>query len=100
MTNKEAIIYAKGMLECGGNVKRQDFLETAIDALEKIERIIDGIEDLYDTLNDAYTLNDYLLDKVIRWKLMTECENIAESFSLKVMQNLSWLLGVIDWSEE
>ena len=73
--------------------------EMAVDALEKMKELEKGLEDLEDTLNDAYTLNDFCLNKVIHNQPMNECECIAESFSLKVMQNLSWLLGVIKRSD-
>ena len=69
--------------------------EAAIDALEKMKELEKGLEDLEDTLNDAYTLNNFCLNKIILNQPMSECECIAESFSLKVMQNLSWLLDVI-----
>ena len=74
--------------------------EMAVDALEKMKELEKGLEDLEDTLNDAYTLNDFCLNKVILNQPMSECESMAESFSLKVMQNLSWLLGVIKGSDE
>ena len=74
--------------------------EMAVDALKKMKELEKGLEDLKDTLNDAYTLNEFCLNKVIRNQPMSECECIAESFSLKVMQNLSWLLGVIKGSDE
>ena len=74
--------------------------EMAIDAIEKMKELEKGLEDLDDTLNDAYTLNDFCLNKVILNQQMSECECIAESFSPKVMQNLSWLLGVIKGSDE
>ena len=73
--------------------------EAAVDALEKMKELEKGLEDLEDTLNDAYTLNDFCLNKVILNQQMSECECIAESFSLKAMQNLSWLLGVIKGSD-
>ena len=74
--------------------------EMAVDALEKMKELEKGLEDLEDTLNDAYTLNDFCLNKVILNQPMSECECMAESFSPKVMQNLSWLLGVIKGSDE
>ena len=75
-------------------------IELAIEALEKMKELEKGLEDLEDTLNDAYTLNDFCLNKVILNQQMSECECIAESFSLKAMQNLSWILGVIKGSDE
>ena len=77
-----------------------EFKALAIEALEKMKELEKGLEDLEDTLNDAYTLNDFCLNKVILNQPMSECECIAESFSLKAMQNLSWLLGVIKGSDE
>ena len=73
--------------------------EMAVDALEKMKELEKCLEDLEDTLNDAYTLNDFCLNKVILNQPMSECECMAESFSPKVMQNLSWLLGVIKGSD-
>ena len=70
------------------------------ETFKKMKELEKGLEDLDDTLNDAYTLNDFCLNKVILNQQMSECECIAESFSLKVMQNLSWLLGVIKGSDE
>lgn len=70
------------------------------EAFKKMKELEKGLEDLEDILNDAYTLNDFCLNKVILNQSMSECECIAESFSLKVMQNLSWLLGVIKRSDE
>ena len=79
MTNKEAIETIKiAMAEVEWNYP-MDYtvaFEMAVDALEKMKELEKGLEDLEDTLNDAYT------------------------FSLKVMQNLSWLLGVIKGSDE
>ena len=103
MTNKEAIETIKiAMAEVEWNYP-MDYtvaFEMAVDALEKMKGLENGLEDLEDTLNDAYTLNDFCLNKVILNQPMSECECIAESFSPKVMQNLSWLLGVIKGSDE
>ena len=103
MTNKEAIETIKiAMAEVEWNYP-MDYtvaFEMAVDALEKMKGLENGLEDLEDTLNDAYTLNDFCLNKVILNQSMSECECIAESFSPKVMQNLSWLLGVIKGSDE
>ena len=103
MTNKEAIETIKiAMAEVEWNYP-MDYtvaFEAAVDALEKMKELEKGLEDLEDTLNDAYTLNDFCLNKVILNQQMSECECIAESFSPKVMQNLSWLLGVIKGSDE
>ena len=103
MTNKEAIEtinIAMAEVEWDYPMDYTVAFELAIDALEKMKELEKGLEDLEDTLNDAYTLNDFCLNKVILNQSMTECECIAESFSLKVMQNLSWLLGVIKGSDE
>ena len=104
MTNKEAIEQLRERLAITDY--RQQIpeyykaIELAVEALEKMKELEKGLEDLDDILNDAYTLNDFCLNKVILNQSMSECECIAESFSLKVMQNLSWLLGVIKGSEE
>ena len=76
--------------------KREEILRE----LKKVEELTKGIEDLKDTLKDAYTLNDFVLNEAIVGKPLTEAESIAESFSLKAMQNLSWLLAVIEGSDE
>lgn len=73
--------------------------EMASESLEKQSELAKGIEDLKDTLNDAYALNDFVLNKVLTGKTLTEAEDIAEMFSVKAMQNLSWLLAVIDGSD-
>lgn len=73
--------------------------EMAIEALKKQSELAKGIEDLRDTLNDAYDLNDFVLNKILIGKPLTEAEDIAEMFSIKAMQNLSWLLAVIDGSD-
>ncbi len=70
------------------------------EAFKKMKELEKGLEDLKDTLNDAYKLNDFCLNKVIHNQSMSECECLAESFSLKAMQNLSWLLDVIKGSDE
>ena len=70
------------------------------EAFKKMKELEKGLEDLKDTLNDAYKLNDFCLNKVIHNQPMSECECIAESFSLKAMQNLSWLLDVMKRSDE
>lgn len=80
--------------------KCDDMKHRMIEALKKMKELSKGIADMEDTLNDAYTLNDFCLNKVIRKQPMSECECIAESFSLKAMQNLDWLLGVIKRSDE
>ena len=98
MTNKEAIEtinIAMAEVEWDYPMDYTVAFEMAIDALEKMKELEKGLEDLEDTLNDAYKLNDFCLNKVIHNQSMSECECIAESFSLKVMQNLSWLLDVI-----
>ena len=103
MTNEEAIETIKiAMAEVEWDYPMDYTIafEMAVDALEKMKELENGLEDLEDTLNDAYTLNDFCLNKVILNQPMSECECIAESFSLKVMQNLSWLLGIIKGSEE
>ena len=103
MTNKEAIETIKiamAEVEWDYPMDYTAAFEMAVDALEKMKELEKGLEDLEDTLNDAYTLNDFCLNKVILNQSMTECECIAESFSPKVMQNLSWLLGVIKGSDE
>ena len=99
MTRDEAIKYAKENI-LAYTSEMAEFKVLAIEALEKMNELENGLEDLEDTLNDAYTLNDFCLNKVILNQPMSECECIAESFSLKAMQNLSWLLGVIKGSEE
>ena len=99
MTNKEAIKFAKENI-LAYTSEMAEFKALAVDALEKMKELENGLEDLEDTLNDAYTLNDFCLNKVILNQPMSECECIAESFLLKVMQNLSWLLGVIKGSDE
>lgn len=99
MTRDEAIKYAKENI-LAYTSEMAEFKVLAIEALEKMKELEKGLEDLEDTLNDAYTLNDFCLNKVILNQSMSECECIAESFSLKVMQNLSWLLGVIKGSDE
>ena len=103
MTNKEAIETIKiAMAEVEWNYP-MDYtvaFEMAVDALEKMKELEKGLEDLKDTLNDAYTLNDFCLNKAIHNQPMNECECMAESFSLKAMQNLSWLLDVIKGSDE
>ena len=79
MTNKEAIEtinIAMAEVEWDYPMDYTVAFEMAVDALEKMKELEKGLEDLEDTLNDAYT------------------------FSLKVMQNLSWLLGVIKGSDE
>ena len=103
MTNKEAIEtieIAMSEVEWDYPMDYTVAFEMAMDALEKMKELEKGLEDLEDTLNDAYTLNDFCLNKVILNQQMSECECIAESFSQKVMQNLSWLLGVIKGSDE
>lgn len=90
-------------IELGDKSASQLFDEAfkmAIESLEKLEEITKGIEDLKETLSDAYKSNDYVLDKVVHNIRITECEDLMESFSLKVMQNIGWLLGVLDWSDE
>ena len=99
MTRNEAIEYAKENI-LAYTSEMAEFKALAIEALEKTKELEKGLEDLEDTLNDAYTLNDFCLNKVILNQQMSECECIAESFSLKAMQNLSWLLGVIKGSDE
>ena len=99
MTRDEAIKYAKENI-LAYTSEMAEFKVLAIEALEKMKELENGLEDLEDTLNDAYTLNDFCLNKVILNQPMSECECIAESFSLKAMQNLSWLLGVIKGSDE
>ena len=74
MTRDEAIKYAKENI-LAYTSEMAEFKVLAIEALEKMKELEKGLEDLEDTLNDAYT------------------------FSLKVMQNLSWLLGVIKGSD-
>ena len=104
MTNKEAIEQLRERLAITDYIHQipeyYKAIELAVEALEKMKELEKGLEDLDDILNDAYTLNDFCLNKVILNQSMSECECIAESFSLKVMQNLSWLLGVIKGSEE
>ena len=68
----------------------------AIECIEKQIELERGLSDLKATLNEAYKLNDYVLDKVLKNKPTTECEDVAESYSLRAMQNLGWLLGVIE----
>ena len=99
MTRDEAIKFAKENV-LAYTSEMAEFKVLAIEALEKMKELENGLEDLEDTLNDAYTLNDFCLNKVILNQQMNECECIAESFSLKAMQNLSWLLGVIKGSDE
>ena len=99
MTRNEAIEYAKENI-LAYTSEMAEFKALAIEALEKMKELEKGLEDLEDTLNDAYTLNDFCLNKVILNQQMSECECIAESFSLKAMQNLSWLLDVIKGSDE
>ena len=99
MTRDEAIEYAKENI-LAYTSEMAEFKALAIEALEKIKELENGLEDLEDILNDAYRLNDFCLNKVILNQSMSECECIAESFSQKVMQNLSWLLGVIKGSDE
>ena len=99
MTRNEAIKFAKETI-LAYTSEMAEFKALAIEALEKMKELEKGLEDLEDTLNDAYTLNDFCLNKVILNQPMSECECIAESFSLKAMQNLSWLLGVIKGSDE
>ena len=99
MTRDEAIEYAKENI-LAYTSEMAEFKALAIEALEKIKELENGLEDLEDILNDAYRLNDFCLNKVILNQPMSECECIAESFSQKVMQNLSWLLGVIKGSDE
>ena len=99
MTIDEAIKYAKENI-LAYTSEMAEFKALAIEALEKMKELENGLEDLEDTLNDAYTLNDFCLNKVILNQSMSECECIAESFSPKVMQNLSWLLGVIKGSDD
>lgn len=82
------------------NVDNIEWATMCAEAIEKMKELEKGIADIEDTLNDAYTLNDFCLNKVIRKQPMSECECIAESFSLKAMQNLDWLLGVIKRSDE
>ena len=98
MTRNEAIKFAKENI-LAYTSEMAEFKALAIEALEKMKELEKGLEDLEDTLNDAYTLNDFCLNKVILNQSMTECECIAESFSLKAVQNLSWLLGVIKGSD-
>ena len=98
MTRNEAIKFAKENI-LAYTSEMAEFKALAIEALEKMKELEKGLEDLDDTLNDAYTLNDFCLNKVILNQSMTECECIAESFSLKAVQNLSWLLGVIKGSD-
>ena len=103
MTNKEAIEtinIAMAEVEWDYPMDYTVAFEMAVDALEKMKELEKGLEDLEDTLNDAYTLNDFCLNIVIFNHSMSECECMAESFSPKVMQNLSWLLGVIKGSDE
>lgn len=103
MTNEDAIKtinIAAAEVEWNYPMDYAIAFEMAIDAIEKMKELEKGLEDLEDTLNDAYTLNDFCLNKVILNQSMSECECIAEPFSLKVMQNLSWLLGVIKGSDE
>ena len=98
MTRNEAIKFANENI-LAYTSEMAEFKALAIEALEKMKELEKGLEDLEDTLNDAYTLNDFCLNKVILNQQMSECECIAESFSLKAMQNLSWLLGVIKGSD-
>ena len=98
MTIDEAIKYAKENI-LAYTSEMAEFKALAIEALEKMKELEKGLEDLDDTLNDAYTLNDFCLNKVILNQPMSECECMAESFSLKAMQNLSWLLDVIKGSD-
>ena len=103
MTNEDAIKtinIAAAEVEWNYPMDYTVAFEAAIEAIEKMKELEKGLEDLKDTLNDAYTLNDLCLNKVIHNQSMSECECIAESFSLKAMQNLSWLLDVIKGSDE
>lgn len=105
MENKEAIKKIErnicGHMDwCGVWDCEKCEVELAIEAIEKMKELEKGLEDLDDILNDAYTLNDFCLNKVILNQPMSECECIAESFSLKVMQNLSWLLDVMKRGDE
>ena len=102
MTNEELKAYMKhiGRLQDVEAIKKQMKNCEDCRVFKKMKELEKGLEDLEDTLNDAYTLNDFCLNKVILNQPMSECECIAESFSLKVMQNSSWLLGVIKGSDE
>ena len=64
MTRDEAIKYAKENI-LAYTSEMAGFKVLAIEALEKMKELEKGLEDLEDTLNDAYTLNDFCLNKVI-----------------------------------
>ena len=68
MTNKEAIEtinIAMAEVEWNYPMDYAVAFEMAVDALEKMKELENGLEDLEDTLNDAYTLKDFCLNKVI-----------------------------------
>ena len=84
MTNKEAIETIKiAMAEVEWNYP-MDYavaFEMAVDALEKMKELEKGLEDLEDTLNDAYTLNDFCLNKAISQNFRIQpacCSNICK----------------------
>lgn len=71
----------------------------AIEALGKMSAIKDGLDSLKEDLQEAYKLNDAILSYVLKGNAMSELECRAEEFSLMMMQDLSWLVGIIEGVE-
>lgn len=74
-------------------------LLVAVEALEKMSALKDGLDSLKKDLQKAYKLNDASLSYVLKGNAMSELECRAEEFSLMMMQDLSWLIDTIEGVE-
>lgn len=95
MTNEEAIKNLERPSTIHG-----DAIRMAVEALEKMSAIKDGLDSLKEDLQEAYKLNDAILSYVLKYNPITELESRAEVFSLRMMQDLSWLVGIIEGVEQ
>lgn len=91
MTDREAI----KNLECPSTI-HGDAIRMAVEALEKMSALKDGLDSLKEDLQKAYKLNDASLSYVLKGNAMSELECRAEEFSLMMMQDLSWLIDIIE----
>lgn len=107
MAYEEAIkelewIYQNGFdndLAIVGTDRILDSIRIAIEVLEKMSALKDGLDSLKKDLQKAYKLNDASLSYVLKGNAMSELECRAEEFSLMMMQDLSWLIDTIEGVE-
>lgn len=75
-------------------------VDVAIGCVEKVMAIEENIKGLREDCDEAYKLNDMIMSDVLMHRNMTKNELAAESFALRMMQELSWLIGILEREDE